>query len=460
MQPKRGAGVPLSAALVETEAAHAGPSSNSRFEAETYRKVARRLLPLLFVCFVFNYIDRINIGYAQLQMKPDLGFSDAIYGLGASMFYVGYLFFEIPSNLLMQKIGARKTLLRIMFCWGITSAATMFVKSPYEFYTVRFLLGVFEGGFFPGIVLYLTFWFPPARRARVVAIFMSAGVTAGIIAGPLSGWMIHHLDQVHGLRGWQWMYVLQGLPSSLLGVVAYLYLPDRPQDAGWLSPAQRDLIAAQQGGMSTSSNDSTRHGLMAALRHPSLFTLAYLYFALNCGVYTLSFWSPALIQGLGVTNIQHIGLYSLIPYSLGAVAMLYVGRRSDARAAHRGYFTVSNGLGALGLAATTLTPHMLWPSMAFLSLSTIGLVSALPVFWALATAALPKEAAPAAIAAITTVSGIAGAVCPAAVGFVKTLSGSLDAGLYGIALLLASGAVVMLLRGTTVMLPTRRSLAD
>jgi MFS family permease len=459
MQSKPGAQAALSAPLAEVAHAHSEAVDRIRIEADTYRKASRRLLPLLFVCYVFNYLDRINIGYAQLQMKPDLGFSDAVYGLGASMFYVGYLFFEIPSNLLMQKIGARKTLLRIMLLWGITSAATMFVKSPYEFYAVRFLLGVFEGGFFPGIVLYLTLWFPPARRARAIAIFMSAGVTAGMIAGPLSGWMIHHLDQVSGLRGWQWMYVLQGLPSSLLGIAAFLWLPDRPQHAGWLTPAQRNLIVAQQNAAAP-TNDGTHRGLIAALRHPSLLTLAYLYFALNCGVYTLSFWAPSLIQGLGVTNIQHIGLYSLVPYSLGAVAMLVVGRRSDARGTHRGHFTAAIGLAALGLAATTLTPHMLWPSLALLSLSTMGLVSALPVFWAVATAALPKEAAPAGIAAITTVSGIAGAVCPAAVGFIKTLSGSLDIGLYCIALLLASGAVVMLRRGAILAGPARHALED
>jgi MFS family permease len=239
----------------------------------TYRGITLRLMPLLFICCVLNHIDRINIGYAQLQMKSELGFSAAVYGIGASMFYVGYLLFEIPSNLAMQRIGARKTLLRIMLLWGLASAATLFVRTPLEFYVVRFLLGVFEAGFFPGVVLYLTFWYPPERRARIIALLMAAGVAAGMIAGPLSGWIIQNLNSLWGLKGWQWMFMLQGFPASLLGIIAYFYLTDHPGQATWLSERQRQLVASHTAHESQQILGSDGGGIRALWGHPSLFSL-------------------------------------------------------------------------------------------------------------------------------------------------------------------------------------------
>lgn len=407
-----------------------------------WRRITLRLMPLLFISFVFNYIDRINIGYAQLQMKPQLGFTDAVYGIGASMFYVGYLLFEIPSNLAMQKIGARKTLLRIMFLWGLTSASTMFIKTPWEFYVIRFLLGVFEAGFFPGVVLYLTFWYPPERRARIVAILMSAGVVAGIVAGPLSGSIIQNLDGFCGLKGWQWMYVLQGLPCCLLGLLAYFYLSDRPEQAKWLDKEERELIASQVGQAHQQFHAPAPVGLQTAWRLPSLFVLAYLYFALCCGVYTMSFWLPAMIQGWRGLSVQAVGFYSVIPYSIGMLAMFWIARRSDARDGHRKNFAVCLCVAAFGLAATTCTSGSFWMSMALVSAGMAGLISALPLFWALATSMLPKKAAPVGIATITTVSGLAGALCPSAMGLIKTLTGSTAIGLYLVAAMLVSAGIV------------------
>jgi MFS family permease len=420
-----------------------------------WRRITLRLMPLLFISFVFNYIDRINIGYAQLQMKPQLGFTDAVYGIGASMFYVGYLLFEIPSNLVMQRIGARKTLLRIMFLWGLTSASTMFIRTPFEFYAIRFLLGIFEAGFFPGVVLYLTFWYPPERRARIVAILMSAGVVAGIVAGPLSGSIIQNLEGLGGLKGWQWMYVLQGLPCCLLGVLAFFYLSDRPEQAKWLGHAERELIASQVG-QAQPFHVSARSALQAAWRLRSLFVLAYLYFALCCGVYTMSFWLPAMIQGWKASSVQAIGFYSVIPYSIGMLAMFWTARRSDARDRHRENFAVCLSVAALGLAATTCTSGSFWLSMALISAGMAGLISALPLFWALATRILPKEAAPVGIATITTVSGFSGALCPSAMGLLKTLTGSTAIGLYFVAALLVSAGVVTWRQR---MLPVRASAA-
>ncbi|MGF6261038.1 MFS family permease [Paraburkholderia youngii] len=408
----------------------------------TWRRITLRLMPLLFLSFVFNYIDRINIGYAQLQMKPQLGFTDAIYGIGASMFYLGYLLFEIPSNLAMQRIGARKTLLRIMLLWGMTSAATMFIRTSMEFYVVRFLLGVFEAGFFPGVVLYLTFWYPPERRAKIVAMLMSAGVVAGIVAGPLSGSIIQNLDGLGGLRGWQWMYVLQGLPCCLLGILAYFYLSDRPEQAKWLGKEERELIGSQVGHAGLPSHAPVRGALHAAWRLPSLLIFAYLYFALCYGAYTMSFWLPAMIQGWKVSSIQAIGFYSVIPYSIGMLAMFWLAGRADARGGHRKNLAVCFAVAALGLAATNCTSGSFWMSMALVTIGMAGLIAALPLFWALATSMLPKEAAPVGIATITTVSGLAGALCPSAMGLIKTLTGSTAIGLYLVAALLVSAGVL------------------
>ncbi|WP_439671829.1 MFS transporter, ACS family [Cupriavidus necator] len=409
----------------------------------TYRGITLRLMPLLFICCVLNHIDRINIGYAQLQMRSELGFSAAVYGIGASMFYVGYLLFEIPSNLVMQRIGARKTLLRIMLLWGLASTATLLVRTPMEFYIVRFLLGVFEAGFFPGVVLYLTFWYPPERRARIIAMLMAAGVAAGMIAGPLSGWIIQNLNSLWGLKGWQWMFVLQGLPASLLGIIAYFYLTDQPEQATWLSERQRQLVASHTALVPHQTPASGGGGIRGIWRLPSFFALGYLYFAISCGAYTLSFWLPEMIHGWGVSNVQEVGFYSLIPYSIGMLAMFWVARRSDARRSHRQSFVIATCVAALGLAATACTTGSLWMSMTLVSAATAGVVSAFPVFWAIATSVLPKNVAAVGIAAITTLSGLAGVLCPASMGLLKTATGSTSIGLYVLAALLVSAGVVM-----------------
>jgi D-galactonate transporter len=420
-----------------------GQQASSTTEA-TYRKITRRLIPLLFFCYVLNYIDRINIGYAQLQMKQALDFSDAIYGLGAGVFFLGYFLLEVPSNLLLQKIGARKTMLRIMLCWGIVSAATMFVTTPMQFYVARFLLGVFEAGFFPGIVLYLTFWYPPARRARIVALFMMATVVAGIIAGPLSGWILQNMNGVHGLQGWQWMFVLEGLPSCVLGVVAYVFLDDKPSDAKWLSEDEKELVIAElAAGPQTTAQfgNATRQAFL----DPLVYLLCFASFTILCGGYAISFWLPTLIRGMGVADLQKVGLYSVVPYAVGAFAMVWFGKHSDSRQERRWHFAVAAAMGALGLVGSTFTSNNLWLSIGLLAMATAGIVSSLPVFWAVATSHLSKASAAAGIAIITSVSNLAGVASPYALGLIKTSTGSLTAGLYVVAALLLVGAMSILL---------------
>lgn len=410
----------------------------------TYRKITWRLIPLLFLCYVLNYVDRINIGYAQLQMKDALGFSDAVYGLGAGVFFLGYFLLEVPSNLLLQRIGARKTMLRIMVCWGLVSAATMFVKTPVQFYAMRFLLGVFEAGFFPGIVLYLTFWYPAARRARIVALFMTATVVAGIVAGPVSGWILQNMDGVHGLRGWQWMFLLEGLPSCVLGIVVYRFLDDRPLDASWLTDEEKGLVESDMA-QAARGSAGARESASGAFTDPKVYLLCFASFAVLCGGYALSFWLPTMIKGLGVGSIQQIGLYSVIPYAIGALAMVWYGRRSDARKERRRHFAVACLLGAIGLFGSTFTTQSLWASIALLSLASAGIVSALPVFWAASTSYLSPRTAAAGIAIITSVSNLAGVASPYVLGLIKTATGSLSAGLAAIAGLLVLGALALMM---------------
>ena len=279
------------------------PPKTSAVDA-LYSKVSWRIIPLLLICYMVAYLDRINIGYAQLQMKQVLTFSDAVYGLGAGIFFIGYFLFEVPSNLLLEKIGARKTLLRIMFCWGLVAAAMMFVQTPMQFYMVRFLLGVFEAGFFPGIILYLTFWYPSARRGQMIAIFMAATSVAGVIAGPLCGGIMKYLDGANGLAGWQWLFVVQGLPASLLGIVAYFYLQDKPEDARWLSASEKKVLQANLDNDQKNVASASHASLGQMLRDRKVYVLALVYFLLLGATYTMVFWVPTLVKSWGVTDLK------------------------------------------------------------------------------------------------------------------------------------------------------------
>jgi MFS family permease len=420
------------------------PSTRSSTDLERmYQKVTRRVVPLLFICYVLAYLDRINIGYAQLQMRSDLNFSDAIYGLGASMFFVGYVLFEVPSNMLLKKVGARKTMLRIMLCWGAVSMSTMFVTSPLEFYVARFFLGVFEAGFFPGILFYLTLWFPADRRARIVAFFMAATVTAGLISGPVSSFILQNLDGVHGLRGWQWMFLLEGLPTVLFGIVLYLWLDDLPSSARWLSATEKEAIARDLAEKS--------HGVPAetashrtAFRDRAVYRLSALYFAMSCAAYALSFWMPSMIERAGSVSLQRIGTLSLIPYACGVVAMIWYSRHSDRTRERRWHFAFAVLLSAAALSLCSWTEGMLWTSVALISVSLAAVISSFPVFWAVATSVLRKESAAVGIAIVTSLGAVSGIICPYAIGLIKTSTGSLDYGLYACSGLLILASVVML----------------
>lgn len=420
------------------------PYAKEKIDA-VYRRVTWRLIPLLFICNVLAFLDRINIGYAHLQMKHDLALSDAAYGLGASAFFIGYLMFEVPSNLLLERIGARKTIFRIMFLWGLTSAAMMFVETPLQFAAVRFLLGVFEAGFFPGMVLYLTYWFPSARRSGIMGVLLTSVVAAGLIAGPLSTGIMTKLDDVMGLQGWQWMFVLEGLPSSLLAFAVLLFLPNRPSDATWLTDEEKNFIVNQIKLDERGRVTSGHKGLRDILRNPLIYVLVVINFAVLAGGYTLNFWFPSLMRGFGITDIMQIGIYAVIPNLCGAIAMVWWGRRSDRKLERRWHFAVGAWVAAFGFAATTFQNGYLAWSLFALSIAFVGQAAITPLFWSVPTAILDGRTAAAGIALVSSLSNFGPLLAPSMIGIVKTTTGSMSFGLYAIAVLLVMAGALMVL---------------
>ncbi|MGN6665465.1 MAG: MFS transporter [Trinickia sp.] len=436
-------GVLPSAMLADETAPHSSAWVNA-----TYRRITWRLIPFLFVCYVAAYLDRINIGFAQIQMRQALGFSDAVYGLGAGIFFAGYFLFEVPSNLVLQRIGARKTLIRIMLLWGLTSAGMMFVKSPTAFYVMRFMLGVFEAGFFPGIIFYLTCWYPAERRGRVMALFLTAVAIAGVLGGPLSGWALNRLDGLHGLQGWQWLFLVEALPSCLLGVAAFFYLDDNPRDARWLSDAEKALVLDGLNRERDPSSPFERHGFGGALKSARIYALAFVWFAFICGVYAISFWLPALIRGAGVTSAYSIGMVSAIPYGVAALTMVLVSRHSDRTRERRWHTAVCALIGAAALSAIAGTGSDLTLAIACISVATACIFTLQPLFWAIATDLLGgTRAAAGTIAFLNSLGLLGGFASPSMLGFVKTATGSLNNGLYVVSVLLVIGALIALRSG-------------
>lgn len=384
-----------------------------------YRKITWRIMPLLFAAYVVAFLDRINIGYAQLQMKQTLAFSDAVYALGAGIFFIGYVAFEVPSNLMLQRVGIRKTLLRIMVGWGIVAMAMMFVQTPTQFYVLRFLLGVFEAGFTPGALLYLTFWYPPARRARMIGLFMLGAIAASLIAGPLCGAIMKFFDGANGWHGWQWLFVLQGLPAPLLGIIAWFCLVDRPEQASWLSSAEKARLHQQLGAQSVAPHGSS----WQLLRNRRLWTLAAVYVLMVGGTYAVVFWTPTLIKSWGVTDVFQIGLYSVIPQLCAVAGLILLGRSSDRRQERRWHFTFGALVIALGLGVVAAAQGHLWLSLAGLCLTIAGLASIPPIFFAMASELLPRTSLAAGIALISSIGNLGGAVTPSITQALNTASG-------------------------------------
>lgn len=417
------------------------PASDA-LEQATYRKVMWRLIPFLFLCYVVAYLDRVNVGFAKLQMLTDLKFSDTVYGLGAGIFFIGYFLFEVPSNMILHRTGARVWIARIMVTWGVISSCMMFVTTPTMFYVLRFFLGVAEAGFFPGIILYLTYWFPSARRARVVALFMTAIALSGVVGGPLSGWIMQAFAGVNGWAGWQWLFLLEGIPSVLVGIAVYFYLDDSIAKAPWLTEAEKRLLIDN-----ISRDEGTRgdHSLKQVFRNGRVWLMASIYFCFIMGLYGISFWLPQLVKTAGVKDVLDVGLLTMIPYGLAAVAMVLASRSSD-RSGERRWHTAGAGfIGGIGLILSGIFGGDLALAMAALSLATMGILTSLPLFWTLPTSMLRGSAAAAGIALINAVGNLAGFVSPFMVGSVKDATGSTTAGLYVLAGSLFLGGILVLL---------------
>ncbi|MFJ2986275.1 MFS transporter [Collimonas sp. NPDC087041] len=417
------------------------PSKPSSFEAATYAKVTWRLLPLLFLCYVASYLDRVNVGFAKLQMLNDLKFSETVYGLGAGIFFIGYFIFEIPSNMILHRVGARLWIARIMITWGIISGAMIFVDSPTTFYVMRFLLGVAEAGFFPGVILYLTYWYPAHRRGKMTALFMTGVPLSGVIGGPLSGWIMKAMPGVHGLAGWQWMFVLEAIPSLILGVVVIFYLQDRIRGAKWLSEEEKVLLETQVQA-ETSQKQEVSLGQMFA--NPKVWLMALIYFCFVMGLYGVSFWLPTIIKTTGVTDTFNIGLLTAIPYASAAIAMILIGHSADKRRERRWHVAIPALLGSIGLVMSTVYDHNTLLAMSALTLATIGIITVLPLFWSLPTAFLGGAAAAAGIALINSLGNLAGFVSPYLVGWLKDQTHSTNSGMFVLAASLLLGAVLTL----------------
>jgi len=415
------------------------PTAANELERATYAKVTLRLLPFLFVCYVAAYLDRVNVGFAKLQMLDDLHFSESVYGLGAGVFFIGYFLFEVPSNLLLHRLGARVWISRIMVSWALISAASMFVTTPTAFYTVRFLLGVAEAGFFPGIVLYLTYWYPSARRGRMNALFMTGIPIAGVLGGPLSGWIMHAFDGVQGLANWQWLFLLEAVPSLVLGIATPFVLPNGIRSAAWLDERQKQLLEEH---LARDGQAGTEAPLRSVIGDRRVWRLAAIYFCCMMGLYGVSFYLPTLIAAAGVSDAFDVGLLTAVPYAVAVVAMILVARSSDRRNERSWHLALAGVAGAIGLYASTLYGHQLVLGLVALSIGTAGVLSTMPVFWTWPSSVLAGTAAAAGIAMINSIGNLAGFVSPSIIGWMKDLTHSTNAGMAVVAVALLAGAVL------------------
>ena len=434
------------------------------FEKATYDKVAWKLIPFLFLCYIVAFLDRVNVGFAKLQMAPDLQFTDVIYGFGAGIFFIGYFIFEVPSNVILERVGARVWIARIMITWGIISSAFMFTNdihwgvvattfnctdAEFTFYFLRFLLGVAEAGFFPGIILYLTYWFPGARRAKMVALFMTAIAISNVIGSPVSGAIMQYMDGANGWRGWQWLFLLEGIPSVIIGVLVFVLLPNGPRSAKWLTPQQQELIVQRMQEDDAGKDELVkRHSFMDAFKDGRVWALAVVYF---CGVvcfYAVNFWMPTIIQELGIakTDFLKVGLLSMIPWGLAAIAMVVWAAHSDRTQERRWHAAGGLMVGVAGLVLLALVGHDPVMSIIALSLVTVGILSWVATFWSLPTSFLSGTAAAAGIAWINSVGNLGGHFGPDLIGRIRMATGgSSQAAFFTLAIVGAIGVVIILL---------------
>ncbi|MFF8801597.1 MULTISPECIES: MFS transporter [unclassified Methylobacterium] len=411
-------------------------------EARTIRRISWRIVPFIMLLYFIAFIDRVNIGFAALTMNKDLGFSSAVFGFGAGVFFFGYFLFEVPSNIILEKVGARLWIARVMITWGIISGAFAFIESETSFYVLRFLLGAAEAGFFPGIILYLSYWFPARHRAGVVSLFMAAAPISVVLGSPISSALLE-MDGIMGLHGWQWMFIIEAIPAVILGIVVLFYMTDRPEKAKWLPEDERTWLVAQMNAERASKQTAAKHSILAGLADIRVLALALVYFGTSAGLYTLGIWAPQIIKSFGLSTMA-VGLLNAVPPTIAVIAMILWARHSDKTGERTWHVVIACLVAAAGLALAGGAASVV-AVIAALSLVNVGISAAKPPLWAMPTMFLSGSAAAVGIATINSIGNLGGFVGPWAIGWIKDQTGSFTGGLIFVSGLLLLSAVVTLI---------------
>ncbi len=414
-------------------------TAESSFEARTYAKVDWRLIPFLFLCYILAYLDRVNIGFAKLQMLKDLELSDAAFATGAGIFFIGYFVFEVPSNVLLRRFGARTWIARIMISWGIISSAMMFVRGETAFYAMRMLLGFAEAGFFPGIIFYLTLWYPSRLRSTRTALFVSAIAVSGVLGNPISGLIMDKLSGTAGLAGWQWLFLAEGIPSILVGICVLFYLDSSIVEARWLSADEKALLAKN---LEIEDRHKDQVRLLDALKSGKVYALAAIYFTLMIGLYGISFWLPTLVKAFGVKGYLNTGLIIAIPYAVAVVGMILLSRNSDRTGERRMHYVLNVTAGGIGLILSGVFAAQPVLAIIFLSMGTLGVVGSMPLFWPVPSTFLAGTAAAAGIGVVNSVGNLGGYIGPNVPIWVRHWTSDPSGALYVFAVSLFVGAAM------------------
>jgi MFS family permease len=412
-------------------------NSDQSLETRTYHKVDVRLLPFLFLCYILAYLDRVNVGFAKLQMLKDLSMSDAAFATGAGIFFIGYFFFEVPSNVLLKKFGARVWIARIMISWGVISACMIFVKGEWSFYAMRFLLGLAEAGFFPGVIFYLTLWYPSRLRASRTAWFVAAIAISGVIGNPISGWIMDRLNGAMNLAGWQWLFLSEGIPSVIVGFWVIYYLNSSIEEAKWLTPEEKALLANN---IIAEDKHKTEHKLADAFTSGRVWVLCAIYFTLMIGLYGIAFWLPTIVKAFGIKGYFGVGLITAIPYGVAVSGMIFLSLHSDKTGERRLHYVFNVVAGAIGLVLSGIFASNPVLAIIFLSIGTLGVIGSMPLFWPLPSAFLAGTAAAAGIGIVNSVGNLGGYFGPNIPIWAKHVSSDRSAALYIIAGILMIGA--------------------
>lgn len=415
-------------------------------ELAVYRKVTWRIMPVLFFCYILAYIDRVNVSFAKLSLSSEAWFSDAVFATGAGIFFLGYFFFEVPGNVILHRVGARLWIARIMIGWGLVSGLMALSSSASSFYTLRFLLGVAEAGFFPGIILYLTYWYPRKLRARMVAVFMTAIAVSGVIGSPLSGWLLKVTDGWHGLAAWQWLFIIESIPTVLMGIAVPFVLTDRPGKARWLTDEEKKLLEDNMARdeQTRSAEGHHAHRVLDAFKSPKVWLFSGIYFSAIVGLYGSSFWLPQIIKDNLTKDEWMIGLYSSVPWTVAAIGMVLVGRHSDQTGERRWHVATSSLVAAVAFAVSGLPGLPPFAILAALTVAITGVMSTISCFWALPTAILAGAAAAAGIAWINSLGNLAGYIAPEMVAWLRKHH-DMQAALTAVGAAMAVAAILVLL---------------